>query len=249
MNRSTVAIVTGASRGLGHALALGLMAPNVHLITIARGLSSALADAAQQASCTLQQVQADLSDARAIDAVVQPIMAALPEAERYVLINNAATVQPVGLAPSLTDAASISDAFTLNVGNIIALTAEFIQFTARSGAQRRIVNISSGAGRSPMPGWAVYCATKAALDMYSRVVQAESHDLRIVSLAPGVIDTHMQSSIRGSSATDFPNVARFQQMHEHGQLSSAHDTALAILTYIDSEHFGTEVLEDIRRHI
>ncbi|MBP6018320.1 MAG: SDR family NAD(P)-dependent oxidoreductase [Burkholderiaceae bacterium] len=249
MSITTVAIVTGASKGLGQALAQGLLGPNVHLISVARGVDAQLAAKAALTSCTLQHVQADLSDPASLNTVIQPVIAALPRtASRYLLINNAGMVTPIGQAPSLDNLLAINQAFALNVSSVIALTALFLQATQGLDADRRVLNISSGAGRGPTPGWGVYCATKAALDMYTQVVQAENHDVRIVALAPGVIDTDMQSTIRGTQTSDFPNVDRFVQMHQHGQLASATTIANAILTYMNSADFGTTVLDDIRRH-
>ncbi|MGP1615597.1 MAG: SDR family NAD(P)-dependent oxidoreductase, partial [Pollutimonas bauzanensis] len=112
----------------------------------------------------------------------------------------------------------------------------------------RILNISSGAGRNPTAGWGVYCATKAALDHYTQVLHAENHGARVASLAPGVIDTGMQEKIRGSDAASFPNVERFAQMHEQGQLSSPGAVAEKILRYLAHDDFGATVLDDIRNH-
>ncbi len=247
---TTVAIVTGASKGLGMAIAQGLIRPDVHLLTIARHHNDKLADQAAKSSCHLQQLQADLSDADAFDTIVQPAIAALPSsASRYLLINNAGMVQPIGLAPSLSDYKAINQAFALNVSSVIALTGAFLQFTAELDTDRRVLNISSGAGRAPVSGWGVYCATKAALDMYTQVVQSENHGLRIASVAPGVIDTSMQNTIRSTTASNFPNVERFVQLHAHGQLASPADIALAILNYMNSAEFGTTVLDDIRDHL
>ena len=65
---------------------------------------------------------------------------------------------------------------------------------------KRILNISSGAGRNPYEGWGAYCTTKAGLDHFSRVVAMEQaneqYPVEIVSIAPGIIDTDMQATIR-----------------------------------------------------
>lgn len=250
MSISTVAIVSGASKGLGLALAQGLIAPDTHLITLARTPNEALVAQAAAAGCTLQQIAVDLSDPEQFKTQVQPVISAVPRlATHYFLLNNAGTVEPIGLAPSLDDIAAINCAFSLNVSCVIALTAIFLQATATLTADRRIVNISSGAGRNPMPGWGAYCATKAALDMYSQVLESEHHDLRVASLAPGVIDTDMQNTIRSSHSGQFPAVDRFVQMHETGQLASPQAIALAILTHMKSAGFGTTVLDDIRHHL
>ena len=248
MDASTVAIVTGASRGLGHALAYGLLKPDTHVISIARSDNAELDRQAAACGATLQQVRADLSDPAAAQACAETVMAGLPrQAQRYLLINNAGSVEPISQANDLTDALAVARAFDLNVTSVIVLIAAFLRATPNT-SDRRILNISSGAGRNPTPGWGVYCATKAALDHYTQVLNAENHGLRVVSLAPGVIDTGMQEKIRSSDASQFPNVDRFAQMHEQGQLSSPTVVAEKILRYMAHDSFGATVLDDIRNH-
>src|SRR3546814_9699314 len=99
-----------------------------------------------------------------------------------------------------------------------------------------------------MPGWGVYCATKAALDRYTQVLAAENSNVRSVSLAPGVVNTGMQKHIRASNPTDFPNLQRFVDMHDQGQLAEPAAVAAKILKFISSPDFGTTVLDDIRQH-
>src|SRR5690606_3138496 len=249
MESTTVAIVTGASRGLGQALALGLLQSGTRLITVARSHDEVLDRQAQESGCSLQQVQTDLASPAAVERVARQILSNLPSgAKRYLLINNAGTVDPISQASELHNAAAITAAFNLNITSVILLTAAFLQAVKPMQADCRILNISSGAGRNPMPGWGVYCATKAALDHYTQVLHAENHGVRIAALAPGVIDTGMQEKIRGSHASDFPNVERFAQMHAQGQLSSPADVAARILRYIDHDSFGATVLDDIRNY-
>lgn len=249
MTPSIVAIVTGASRGLGQALALGLLSPDTLLVTVSRHLNSDLAALAAKSGCALQQHQADLADPMAAQQLATHIMANLPTtAKRYLLINNAGTVSPVGLASGLNSAAAISAAFSLNVTSVMLLTAAFLTHVPGLDTDRRILNISSGAGRSATPGWGVYCASKAALDRYSQVIDAEHHAVRIVSIAPGVIDTTMQEQIRASDPMQFPNQSRFINLHAQGQLTSPKTVAAQLLLYIDRDDFGTTVLDDIRNY-
>ena len=248
MEVSNVAIVTGASRGLGHALALELLRQDTQLITVARSHDTGLAAQAKESGCPLHQIQADLSDPDAAQMAADQITASLPpSAKRYLLINNAGTVEPINQAVDLIDAAATARAFNLNVTSVITLTAAFLRAT-RGATDRRILNISSGAGRNPTPGWGVYCATKAALDHYTQVLNAENHGVRVASLAPGVIDTGMQEQIRRSDSSNFPDVERFAAMHEHGQLSSPTAVAAKILRYIAQDDFGATVLDDIRNY-
>jgi len=245
---STVAVVTGATRGLGLALAGQLLAGGAAVITLARTQSAELADIAREHGARLQQLQADLSSPAAIESAAGLMSAALPGgAERYLLLNNAGTVDPVALSENLFDAESIQQAFNLNVVSAMVLTAAFLR-SSPGHADRRIVNISSGAGRKPTPGWAAYCSTKAALDHYTRVLAAEHPGLRAVALAPGVIDTPMQEGIRASDRRQFPDLDRFLQLHENNQLASPEATASRILHYLASDRFGHETLGDIRNY-
>jgi sepiapterin reductase len=244
---STVAIVTGASRGLGQALALGLLAPGVQLITVSRGYDAGLADLANSQGLNVQQLQTDLANPAATERIAQQIISELPtNAQRYILVNNAGMVEPIAQADHLDAASSITAAFSLNVSSVMLLTSAFLKAVKPLSADARILNISSGAGRNPMPGWGVYCATKAALDMYSSVVASENHGVRIASVAPGVIDTAMQGVIRQSDQSDFPNVSRFRSLQSNGQLGSASDVAARLLRHLLSDAYGTKTIDDIR---
>lgn len=247
---NTIAIVTGASRGLGEALALQYIARGTPLITVARHTNAGLDHNAAEANIPLTQVLADLSDPNTAQRISEEIAALIPQnVTRCVLINNAGTVQPISNTESLSDASSISQALTLNITSLMLMCTAVLGARKRADINDcRILNISSGAGRNAMPGWGVYCATKAAVDMYTQVLSQEHKNVRAASLAPGVIDTEMQQNIRSSDIENFPNVKRFSDLHKNGQLASPADTARHIIQYIDREDFGTTVLDDIRNY-
>jgi len=248
MTSTTVAVVTGASRGLGLALASQLLASGATVITLARSSSPELDGIARKHGARLQPLQADLSQPSSIETAAGLMSAALPsDASHYLLVNNAGMVDPVSLSEDLFDAASIEQAFNLNVVAVMVLTAAFLR-SAPAQADRRILNISSGAGRRPTAGWPVYCATKAALDHYTRVLATEHPDVRAAALAPGVIDTAMQERIRRSDRRHFPDLDRFRQLHEHGQLADPRTVAEKILRLVVSDAFGRELLDDLRNH-
>ncbi len=116
---------------------------------------------------------------------------------------------------------------------------------------RRIVNISSGAARRPIFGWGAYCAAKAGLDMASRVAQLEAatrgHPVEVSSLAPGVIDTGMQETVRGASPEDFVDVERFRAMKTEGTLRSAADVAADILRLEAAGKLQGDAIQDLRQ--
>lgn len=246
----TIVILSGASRGLGAALAMALCRPGTTLVTLSRHANPMLADHAAAHQTVLRQHQVDLSDPDQSVLMAERIFAMLPRgASRYRLINNAGTIDPIASAQTL-DPIDVAKAMNLNVCALMLLTSRFLSTTDGLKADRRILNISSGAGRKPMAGWSVYCATKAAVDMFTRVVKEEQADtgVRIASLAPGVIDTPMQGRIRASLPDAFPALENFQHLHETGQLAAPADVADRILAYLDRDDFGNTDIDDIRHY-
>lgn len=246
MHVENLVFVTGASRGLGAALAQCYARPNTLLVTMSR---AALPWAAQtHPSFDHRHVQADLSTPEGARIAVEQIQGLLStQAQRYVLINNAGTVAPVAACKNLDDSTALTTAYQLNLLSPISLCSAFLQHAPHK-TQRQILNISSGAGRRPVAGWAVYGSTKAALDYYTQVLQQENPDLQVVSLAPGVIDTDMQAHIRSQDRDNFPDLNRFIDLHKNQQLSSAELTAQRIVAYLDSPNFGRVTIDDIRHY-
>ena len=249
MDASTLFIISGASRGLGAAMAQQCLAQGAQVILLARTEPAGLADTAAPAGARLRFLPVDLANAEATQTICRRVASAItPEVRRCWLINNAGALGPVANTAHLHDGEAISNAFMLNIGSVMLLSAAVMSACQGQHIPCRILNISSGAGRAPVAGWAVYGATKAAMDFYSRVLALENPDTPVVSLAPGVIDTDMQAGIRSTSLQAFPGRERFIQMHEQGELASARDAAERILAYLAREDFGTTVIDDIRKY-
>jgi benzil reductase ((S)-benzoin forming) len=173
------------------------------------------------------------------------------DAYKVVLINNAGTigeVKPIGAQESN----SIIDVFNLNIVTPAILTNKFLNVYKESAIPIVIINISSGAARHPIESWAPYCASKAAMDMFSQVVQAEngyeSSNVKIFSVAPGIVDTNMQEQVRASNPKDFLNHSKFVAYKNSGQLSTPETVALKILEIIDRPLEYQNVLLDVRQH-
>ncbi len=247
-------IVTGASRGLGAALADALLEPGQRLICLARSPLPELEQRAKDQGCALDLLRVDLADPAAAASVLENHLShiaggGIVEAR---LINNAGTAVPVGPADrfSMAEIAQSVHSVAVNLAAPIALSAAFLRATGDWSADRKILNISSGAAHTAYPGWSVYCATKAGLDQFSRCVALEQRDLargaRIVSLAPGVIDTDMQTSIRAAAPGDFPAQPRFLALKASGQLVAPASAALRILAYMERSDFGARTVADLR---
>lgn len=233
-------VVTGATRGLGEALAQRIadQADN-RLVTLGRAASDAV------------NIQVDLADAVAVERACDELglRIAGKAFERAVLINNAGVIAPVGPLEKV-DAAELQRNLAVNFTAPILLMRRFLDATRAVGL-RRIVNISSGAARRPIFGWSAYCAAKAGLDMASRVVALEAATrglaVEVASLAPGVIDTAMQASVRGASAEDFVDVERFRAMKAEGTLRPAADVAADILRLEAAGKLAGDAIQDLRQ--
>lgn len=233
-------VISGHSSGLGQALAAYYLAAGMRVMGLSRRLAPS--------HVHLTQAALDLSDSRALAAWLAGAewYQAVRAADEVYLLNNAATVLPNALANQQA-AEDVIAAVALNVTAPMLLSHALLR-DARSGVGKRIVHISSGAGRRACVGWSVYGATKAALDHHAAVVAAENHPhLRIASIAPGVVDTDMQACIRSADAQLFPERARFEALHRSGGLQSAADTAQRIAAMVAADDFGQVVCADVRQ--
>lgn len=243
-------VLTGASRGLGLAMAEQLLARPGLLLTISRRPDSSLAQRAVPNGAGLEQWAVDVSDASLSARLEAWLQAHTDERfERAILINNAGVLGRVGGVEKM-DAATLASVFRVDLEAPALLSAAFLRATRAWPTDRRIVNISSGAGRVAIGGWAAYCAVKAGLDQLSRVMALDEARLpnpaRIVSLAPGIIDTDMQTVLRASDAADFPDLARFKEFKATGQLTTPKDAAARLLAFIDRADFGERPVADVR---
>jgi NAD(P)-dependent dehydrogenase (short-subunit alcohol dehydrogenase family) len=240
-----ICILTGASRGLGLAMARQLRARGQRLLTLSRQPN------AQLDGPGVEQWAVDLSQPEQVATRLRAWLAALPRAEigSLTLINNAAslaTLAPLGRI----DAAELSLALCVGLEAPMLLTAAFLDASADFGVPRKVLNISSGLGRFAMAGSAVYCAAKAGLDHLSRAVALEEaarpNGARIVSLAPGVIDTDMQLQLRSADPQAFGERARFASLKAEGRLDSAEAAAAKVLAWLDRPDFGANPIGDVR---
>ena len=249
-------VVTGATRGMGRAMAHQLVSPDRLLLCISRGVDDTLTQAAVQAGAHLEQWSQDLSQSLEACERLERWLASLhaPGLLSATLINNAGvipTIAPIGQCPP----EDIARALRVGLEAPMLLTGAFLRATSQwVGAgwrgSRKVLNISSGLGRRPMASQSPYCAAKSGMDHFSRCVAIEEslrpHGARIVSLAPGVIDTDMQTQLRSGDPDRFPDLVRFKGLKENGLLTSANDAARTVLAFLERPDFGDSPVADIR---
>ena len=252
MTRTThLFILTGASRGMGLAMARQLLSPRNTLVCISRGSDAGLSAAATSSGAALHQWQADLADGAAVAGSLGGWLAARQAVSfaSATLINNAALMPP---PVPLREAGAADTVAALRVGleAPMLLTSTFLRATREWPVPRKVLNISSGLGRRPMASQAAYCALKAGMDMFTRCAALDealqANGASLCALAPGVIDTAMQKTLRGADASAFPDIGRFAELHTSGRLTSADAAASAVLAYLQRSDFGAETLADVR---
>jgi len=243
-------ILTGATRGMGLAMARQLIQPGHALLCIARKTSEPLAAQARETGCALEQWPLDLSHSCEAAAMLRQWLGR--PAGRYAsatLINNAGMIPRI--APlSAIEPDELAQALRVDLEAPMLLSAAFLGATESWAVPRRVLNISSGLGRRPMASQAAYCAAKAGMDHYTRCLALEEarkpHGAKVCSLAPGVIDTDMQVQLRGADAAAFPDRERFMQLKSSDQLTSPDEAARSVLAYLARGDFGSEPVADVR---
>lgn len=249
-------ILTGASRGMGLAMARQLIEPGQVLLCLSRQSSAELTELASQRGATLLQWRIDLADTVAAADRLQNWLAQLdaPSLASATLINNAGVIPPIGPLDACPPD-QLANALRVGLEAPMQLTAAFLRATGTwvDGGwrgPRKVLNISSGLGRRPMASQAPYCAAKAGLDHFTRCSALDEaqreHGAKLVSLAPGVIDTDMQVQLRAGDPAAFPDLQRFVELQRQGQLSSPPDAARQVLAWLQRPDFGDQPVADVR---
>lgn len=244
-------ILTGASRGMGLAMAQQLLKPGNVLLCISRNVNPDLATAAQKADVPLAQWTQDLADgAGASDRLREWLNSQNPADFASVsLINNAGVIPPI-VPLRQSNSADLALALRVGLEAPMALSAAFLGGTHSWPVPRKVLNISSGLGRYPMASQAGYCAAKAGMDHFTRCLALDealhANGAKVCALAPGVIDTDMQVQLRGAAGEAFPDQSKFLQLKAQGQLSSPEAAAENVLRFLASADFGREPVADVR---
>ena len=242
MSSPIKAIVTGHSKGLGAAIAGQLLASGIPVLGCARHGNS---DLACRYPDLLQEAHLDLSATTTLSQWLEgdALKAFCHDTATLLLINNAGVLGPIG--PAHTQPLNeIAAAIQINVAAPLMFASALSR--CQTG-ELRILHISSGAARSPYAGWSIYCATKAALDHHARAIAADGRtNLRICSLAPGVVDTEMQTVIRATPEDRFPMQKKFLRLKQDGHLTPPENAAARIVAYLLGAQFGEATTADLR---
>ena len=238
------ALITGAGRGIGRAVALGLADAGAGLILVARSAvelaqTQAIVLGRGAAAGRVRIVPADLADEQQRG---RAIAAALAAGRVDILVNNAATVEPLGPTAAVPVAA-LRRAFELNVIAPAALTAAVLPGMLEAG-WGRIVNVSSAIAARPdaMVRFNAYAATKAALEVHTVNLAAElaGTGVTVNVYRPGGVDTAMQAWIRQQDPGRIGTATyeRFRQNFAEGTLITPQQSAAALIAHLGGDDTG-----------
>lgn len=220
-------IITGTSKGLGKAIAEEIMATEKvpQLYCISRNVNHELLSNAATNDIDMDYISYDLSELSGIQEIMKDIIEELitfkDKLEGIYLVNNAGVVGPVTAIDHM-EAEGLITNIHVNLIAPMLLSSAFIQLTKKLLVEKRIMNISSGAANHGYYGWSAYCASKAGVNLFTETVGIEQgyqdHGVKILSLAPGIVDTGMQEEIREATEEEFRDVGRFVAFKENGDL-------------------------------
>ncbi|KAI2604745.1 NAD(P)-binding protein [Hypoxylon fragiforme] len=211
---SKVFIVTGASRGLGLAIAQSLVQASHKVFLVARTEKDLQALKTQHPS-SVDFMTADLADLKVAPAVIQSALKAFHKIDGIVI--NHGVLAPITRIFE-ADAEEWRRAYDINVFSAVALVKEAIPELRKS--KGRIVIVSSGAAFGAYAGWGSYGTSKAAVTHFCAHIAVEEPSITSVAISPGKLDTDMQKAIRddGKSSMSPKVYESFVDEHKNGLL-------------------------------
>ncbi len=218
-------VVTGASKGIGRAISQKLAAEGHPVLALARA-SKELDEIGEELAATCSgslAIECDLSQPESIKNAAQLILQSAPWIAG--IVHNAGTIFPI-MPLAQVEIAHWSTSINANLIGVQDLTQRLLS-NLGGKQQSRITTISSGAALSPVESWSAYCVAKAGLDMWARCLAAEgaSSNISAISIAPGIVDTGMQSDIRSADPKLFPKHADFVSLYTEKHLTNSVDVA------------------------
>lgn len=252
-NLRTFCLITGASRGFGQQMVKRFAArlpPGSFILLAARDSSSLAATTAAVAALRpeirtqswvtdlgeLNETTADRYLRRLfVDGCFSPT-----DFDQAIVVHNAASLGDVScLASQLSDERALDTYWKLNLTSVLVLNSTFWKhFKAEDIRQRVTINISSICAKQPLKSWSIYCAGKAARDMLFSTMALEEPSLRVLSYAPGPLDTKMQVEARTLTA-DSELRTMFHDLHAEGRLLSCDQSLNRLIGLLDKNSFDS----------
>ncbi|CAG8600629.1 261_t:CDS:2, partial [Paraglomus occultum] len=230
-----VIVVTGASRGIGRAVAeICLKTFNANVLAIARTESAlntlkAYAEKELNTNERVETVVGDVTEERVIDDAVDKCLKRWGRIDGLVI--NAGVLEPMATIADVNvgEWRRLLDVNLLSAVTLLKKTIPHLRST-----KGRVIAVSSGASMKAIHSWSAYCVSKSALNMLIRCLALEEPDIVAVAIRPGVVDTDMQFLVRtgGSKVMDEQDHSKFVGLHTSNQLLSPEEPAHVIAALV-----------------
>ena len=219
-------VITGASRGLGAGMAQHLAAQGHKLGLCARSTPPLTGP-------NILSRSVDVRDEGAVEAFAQEVQQHFGDIDAW--INNAGILDPIGPVRTISQE-DFAQSIDINLTGVLLGTQAFIRHIRSRPGTGVLINISSGAALAGYAGWGAYCAGKSAVDRLTECVALEEAEagLRAHAVAPGVVDTDMQTKIRDCTPSQFPMVQKFIDIKREERFNSPQFVADRLIELITS---------------
>lgn len=242
--------ITGTSKGIGLSLAKQLIKEGNFLYLVSRTINQELVELAKQQKVKVVYKSYDLSDVESLESLIKDFYSQIDIelVNGVYLINNAGMLDPINSIEHVLPHEIVKH-MNVNLVAPMILQSSFIRESINKLnklTQVRVLNISSGAALRPFQGWSVYCSSKAGLNMFTqgtvKDLEAIESQIKVVAVAPGIVDTSMQAMIRNATETEFELVEQFKEYKEQGQLLEPQFVGERLVKLIHSPSFGDNVI-------
>lgn len=217
-----VVIITGVSRGLGKEILELFLTTSNQIVCIGRVFPKIEIHFMKTITFIKQDMSDDFSSITSSDLGINK------STQEVVFINNAGTIEPISRVGQFTHS-NIKTAISVNFIYPVYITNNLISICRENNITLRILNITTGAAKSPFAGWSLYCATKAATRMFFDCLVLENERFSVKHIDPGVMDTGMQETIRNAQKEHFPEKDKFIKFKCNNELKSPRQVARKIL--------------------
>ncbi|OWF39684.1 sepiapterin reductase-like [Mizuhopecten yessoensis] len=255
--KKSFVVITGSSRGLGKSMALhfvGKFPPESVFVLMARNVEALesvrtdLVELVPELTVLVKQYDQGNTDTGYFDGIFDNLLPenklSTDDFDQAVIVHNcASTGDNEKTALQLCDANHVRSFYNINLVGMILLNTSFFSLFSNPARSRMVVNITSGGSHIPTPSLNLYCAGKAARDMFFRVLATEEPSIRILTYCPGSVDTVMLRDLERDTFSE-PLRKLFQDVRHNNKVLTPEEAASDLVHVLEDNTFDNAIYVD-----